>query len=68
MKISKYSLYSKKYSFLLFEKSKKGKAPLISKRDKQCVSGVPEGARTPDLLLRRQPLYPTELPRRIHFY
>ena len=29
-----------------------------------CFSGTPEGTRTPDLLVRSQSLYPTELPAR----
>ena len=29
--------------------------------------GTPEGTRTPDLLVRSQSLYPTELPARIAF-
>ena len=29
-------------------------------------SGTPEGIRTPDLLVRSQTLYPTELPARVH--
>ena len=30
-----------------------------------CFFGTPEGTRTPDLLVRSQSLYPTELPARI---
>ena len=29
--------------------------------------GTPEGTRTPDLLIRSQSLYPTELPAHMHF-
>ncbi len=31
-----------------------------------CFSGTPEGTRTPDLLIRSQSLYPTELPAHTH--
>ena len=41
-----------------FHSKKKSRYP---KRD-ICFSGTPEGTRTPDLLVRSQSLYPTELP------
>jgi hypothetical protein len=50
---------------LVLEKGKKKLSQTLKIWLNYC--GTPEGIRTPDLLVRSQTLYPTELPAQMHY-